>query len=119
VNDESIVDYLAFSREWIRTHVGCDPKHLALIEVTGDSMQPTLLPNDLILLDTRKDRAVSDGVYVIQLNSSLLVKRIHIQLSGAVEVMSDNAAYRTEVVSRDQLTALTIVGRVVWHGKKF
>ena len=38
--------------------------------------------------------------------------------AGVVEVMSDNKAYATEVVSAEELGRLTVVGRVVWHGRK-
>lgn len=119
IHDESIVDHLAFRREWVTKSVGCDPKHLALIEVHGDSMSPTLMDMDLVLLDTRPCMPRTEGVYVIRLGDALLVKRLHFKLSGVVEVISDNPTYKPETVSREQLDQLTLIGRVVWHGRKF
>ena len=116
INDETIVDHLAFKHDWIRHNVGCDPKHLALIEVAGDSMHPTLNDRDLILLDTRTGRSMTNGVYCIQMRGSLLVKRIDLKMSGVVNVVSDNPAYPPETLTAHEMQQLTVVGRVVWHG---
>lgn len=119
IHDESIVDHLAFKRTWVTQSLGLDPTHLALIDVRGDSMSPTIDSGDLILLDTRKGEAMSEGVYAINLNGSLLVKRIRLKLSGAIEVCSDNPRYQTETVTGKEAERLHVVGRVVWHGGKF
>lgn len=119
IHDEAIVDHLAFKREWIRQSLGLDPSCLALIDVRGDSMSPTIDCGDLLLLDTRPERARSEGVYVINLNGTLLVKRVRVRLSGVVEIISDNPKYDSESISGEELERLVIVGRVVWHGRKF
>lgn len=119
VTDESIVDHLAFKREWIKQTLGLDPAHLALIDARGDSMSPTIESGDLLLLDTRPEKAKHEGVYVINLNGALLVKRLRIRLTGVIEVLSDNAQYGKESISGAQMEQLIIVGRVVWHGRKF
>ncbi|MDR1710020.1 MAG: hypothetical protein LBS70_09920 [Candidatus Accumulibacter sp.] len=118
IYDESIVDRLAFKREWIQ-HLGLDPSQLALIDVRGDSMSPTIDSGDILLLDTRNDQAKSEGVYVINLNGALLVKRLRIRISGAIEIVSDNPQYGSETISKEELAGLIIVGRVVWHGRAF
>lgn len=118
VNDESVVDHLAFKRTWVTQSLGVDPSHLALIDAHGDSMSPTIESGDLLLLDTRHAQPRSEGIYVINLGGALLVKRLRIKLSGVVEVMSDNPRYETEALSGAGLEQLVIVGRVVWHGRK-
>lgn len=119
IHDETIVDHLAFKRDWIRQSLGLDPSCLALIDVRGDSMSPTIDGGDLLLLDTRPGQTKSEGVYVINLNGSLLVKRLRIRLSGVIEIVSDNPKYGSETISGEELERLVIVGRVVWHGRKF
>lgn len=118
VHDESVVDHLAFKRDWVVRTLGLDPKRLALIDVAGDSMSPTINDGDLILLDTRPEQSRTEGIYVINLCGSLLVKRIRMRLSGVVDVVSDNERYGTETISGEQLTSLQIVGRVVWQGRR-
>lgn len=118
VNNEAIVDYLAFKNQFINT-LGVDPNHLALIDVRGDSMSPTINDGDLVLLDTRAHNIKSEGVYVINFNGVLLLKRIRIRVSGGIDIISDNELYGVETISGEQLGELLFIGRVVWHGCKF
>lgn len=119
INDESVVDHLAFKREWITQSLGCQPDKICVIQVRGDSMTPTINDADLLLLDLRLVSQKSEGVYVIQLQDSLLVKRLRFKINGAVEVISDNARYSTETLTAKEAAQLTVLGRVVWHGRKF
>lgn len=118
IHDEAVVDHLAFKRSWVAQTLGLDPSHLALIDARGDSMSPTIESGDLLLLDTRSGFARTEGIYVINLAGSLLVKRLRIKLSGEVDVMSDNSRYASETISGAALDRLVMVGRVVWHGRK-
>lgn len=118
IHDEAVVDHLAFKRSWISQTLGLDPLHLALIDARGDSMSPTIESGDLLLLDTRRGSARSEGIYVINLAGSLLVKRLRIKLTGSIDVMSDNPRYVSETISGAELDRLVVVGRVVWHGRK-
>lgn len=116
IHDDSVVDHLAFKRDWIRSDLDLDPEHLALIEVHGDSMVPTLKDGDLILVDLRNGKRRNAGVYVIQLDGHLLVKRLNRKLDGSVEVISDNPAYPPEVLGPEAADLLHVIGRVVWSG---
>ena len=118
VHEENVVDHLVFKRDWVVRNMGLDPRALALIDVRGDSMSPTINDGDLILLDTREGQQTTEGIYAINLAGGLLVKRLRLRLSGAVEVISDNERYGTETISGDQLAQLHIVGRVVWQGRR-
>lgn len=118
VNTETIVDYLAFKKQFIK-NLGLDSSHLALIDVRGDSMSPTINDGDLVLLDTRCQKIDSEGVYVINVNGLLLVKRLRIRVSGVIDIVSDNSLYGIETLSGDQLAGIFVIGRVVWHGCKF
>lgn len=118
IHSEQIVDYLSFRTDWIRNNLGLSEKHLALINVLGDSMETTLSNGDLILVDLRTNRVVDNSVYVLKLNGSLIVKRIQRKLDGSVVVKSDNNKYEPETVSGDMLEGLNIVGRVVWCGRR-
>lgn len=118
VESEQIVDYLSFRSEWVRNALGVSPKALALINVIGDSMEPTLSDGDVVLLDTTLQGVQDSAIYVMQLNGTLLVKRIQNRLDGSLEVMSDNSRYKPETVSGEAINQLKIIGRVVWAGRK-
>jgi phage repressor protein C with HTH and peptisase S24 domain len=119
IHDESIVDHLAFKRDWLVNTLDCKPDSVCLVQVRGDSMKPTFNETDLLLLDMRTTSSRSEGVYVIQLKGALLVKRLRFKLSGVVDVISDNVKYGIESLTSDEVDRLTIIGRVVWHGAKF
>lgn len=118
IHSEQIVDYLAFRADWIHTALGVTQKDLALIEVHGDSMEPTLSNGDLILLDMRHGKVMDNSVYAIQLNGGLLVKRIQRKLNGSIIVKSDNPRYEPESLDPTEADQLRVVGRVVWAGRR-
>ena len=86
----------------------------SLIEVKGDSMQPTLIDGDTILVDhARRSIAPRGGVYAIRLDGMLSVKRLR-AIGREVEVASDNRDYATMVRAAE---AVEVIGRVVWIGR--
>lgn len=110
-----IVDVLAFGIGWLEHRFAADPERLMLLEVSGDSMAPTLREGDLVLADLRQTRAGIDGVYVLREQNDLVVKRIQRQRVGtALTIRSDNPAYEPSVTSPG---SVSIVGRVIWTGK--
>lgn len=116
IHSELIVDHLAFRHEWV-SKMGLIRQKLALIEVHGDSMEPSLKNSDLVLIDLRNGGLSADGIYVIQHRGHLLVKRIQCKFDGTVVIKSDNPAYESEVLNPSDAESLVIVGRVVWFGR--
>ncbi|HEX5278158.1 MAG TPA: S24 family peptidase [Fluviicoccus sp.] len=117
IHSEAVVDRLAFRREWISL-MGLNPKRLAMIHVEGDSMEPTLFDNDIILINLDVTELKEDGVYVIQHRDVLRVKRIQNKMTGEVVIRSDNHAYESETLMPADAERLHVVGRVVWFGRE-
>jgi len=119
IHSEQVVDYLAFRADWVRNALGVAHKDLALISVKGDSMEPTLSNGDLILVDTGARRVEDSAIYVLKTGEGLFVKRLQHKLSGEVIVKSDNAdKYEPEIYEPEAATHLSVVGRVVWAGRR-
>lgn len=118
IHSEQIVDHLVFKSEWVRNALGVSVKDLALISVKGDSMEPALSNGDLILIDLSTNRVEDNAIYVLQLNGTLLVKRIQRKLDGSVVVKSDNQVYEPEVITSEAVDQLRVIGRVVWCGRR-
>ncbi len=115
--DDAPLGQIGFETRWLR-QLSANPKALSVIQVSGDSMSPTLVDGDDILVD-RADGAerIRDGIYVLRVDDSLIVKRLTInpvQLSFSVR--SDNAAYPdwNDVNPAN----IDIVGRVIWTGRR-
>lgn len=108
---ELVFDTIRFSRRWLRS-MGLQPERLSTIVVVGDSMEPTLRGGDEILVD-RVLRPVRDGIHVVRLGDSVLVKRIDTSRPGTIVLLSDNPAYPPlECAARE----VEVIGRVVWKG---
>lgn len=106
---EQAIGAFRFAARWLRGQ-GLDPAMLSAIAVAGDSMEPTLRDGDEILVD-RTPRALRDGIHVVRIDDTLLVKRLDTGRPGVIVLVSDNAAYRpVEVPTGD----VDVVGRVVW-----
>lgn len=118
VASEQIVDFVSFREEWIRDFLRVPKKDLALLTVKGDSMSPSLSDGDMILVDLRTSRIEDSAIYVLEFEDALLVKRIQRMLDGSVVIKSDNQFYDPEVLSKDRVEALKVVGRVVWAGRR-
>jgi hypothetical protein len=117
MNDgELLAGKIGFDEKWLRKLVP-DPSCLSLIRVEGDSMSPTLNNNDDIMVDSNTVTAGwRDGVYIIRMDDVLMVKRLAKGPTGRLSVLSDNIAY-PDWPDIDR-SAVTIVGRVVWAGRK-
>ena len=93
---------------------------LFLIYVEGESMESTLRPGDMILIDRRDQTQEKDGIYVLRLDGTLLVKRLQKLPGGIIEVTSDNPAYRSYSLKFSEMEGvdMAIIGRVVWAARK-
>jgi len=120
VEDEHIINWLAFRKEWLWRELRANISDLYLIEVDGESMEPTLRPGDVILVDRRDAQNVPrDGIYVLRMDGSLLVKRLQRLPGRKINVTSDNEAYKPFEIDLDRATDdIAIIGRVVWAGRR-
>ena len=121
-NGEHVADVLAFKEDWIRRELRAAPDDLRLIYVEGDSMEPDLRANDIILVDHTDTAARSDGIYVIRMEDALLVKQLQRLPGGLIKVISRNPAYEPFTVAVEKVQAQNgfgIVGRVVWACRRF
>lgn len=117
LDQERVLDHMAFRADWVRRTLGADPRRLALIAAIGDSMEPAIRAGDLLLVDTSVDRIVDDAIYVIAIDSTLMVKRIQRFLDGAVTIKSDSPAYDPQHLAPERAAGLHVAGRVRWVGR--
>ncbi|MEG3638864.1 XRE family transcriptional regulator [Magnetococcus sp. PR-3] len=118
IEHEPVMEKLAFKTDWIIGEMGLDSERLALINVHGDSMEPTLRGGDMLLLDLRCNEVKDDAIYVLRLENLLIVKRAQRMLDGTILIRSDNTIYREQSASPEQARQLCVIGRVVWVGRR-
>ncbi len=107
--DEVPFDAFRFSRRWLAEQ-GLSGAQLSAIRVVGDSMEPLLREGDEVLVD-RREQAFREGIHVVRLGDSLLVKRVTNAGGGQFSLLSQNLAYPPMRVTAEECA---IIGRVVW-----
>jgi phage repressor protein C with HTH and peptisase S24 domain len=118
VNDERPRAHMSFDQAWLRRLTSAKADQLSLLQVSGDSMAPTLTDGDELLID-RSDSAerLRDGVYVMRIEDMLVVKRLTLHpVTRRVTVQSDNPSY-ADWPDCDP-SELDIIGRVIWTGRR-
>ncbi|WP_156680400.1 S24 family peptidase [Sphingomonas profundi] len=108
---------VAFDPAWLRRLTKGATDGLSIIRVSGESMAPALADGDEVLVD-RRDGAerLRDGIYVLRLDDSLMIKRLARQPQGRrITIGSDNPAFPSW---QDVDPArIDILGRVLWYGR--
>ncbi|MHB8772997.1 MAG: XRE family transcriptional regulator [Syntrophales bacterium] len=113
--DESVDLLAAFRKDWIKRKGG-KPERMSLIKVDGDSMEPTLLSGDLVLVDHGRDSIASQGgIYAIAIDDEIMIKRVQPVIPDKLLVISDNKQYPPFEVSRN---AVRINGKVIWYARE-
>jgi len=108
---------VAVDRLWLRRTIGVSPQSVSLIYAHGDSMEPTLLDGDSLLV-CHEWEPIKDGIHVLRCDGLLQVKRVQRQPGQVLRITSDNPAYEPYTVNlTDECLNFAILGRVVWAGK--
>lgn len=121
--DGHFVDYepqagsLAFPTQYLQHLTSSAPRHLAIISVKGESMEPTLLDDDIVLVDTSKRSLGFDGLFVLRMDGALHVKRVSRgPREGVIRIISDNAGVFPPV--EREIEDVAVIGKVLWYGRK-
>jgi len=121
ITEDVLMGDVPISRHWLTLNVPRSrPEALQLVHAYGDSMLGTLNSGDFAIVDTDCQVADIDGVYVLQANGQLFIKRVTRRMDGAHVITSDNPSVRTVDVL-DGSHPVRICGRVVygWNGRRF
>lgn len=113
--DYQQVGSVPFSREWLRGHMRGTLADLFVATGSGDSMQPTMLDGDTVLIDTAQKVIDSqDKIWAISYGDLGMIKRVRRAPGGTYQILSDNQAIVAFTAANDELH---VVGRVIWIGR--
>lgn len=116
ISVEHEAESYSFRKSWIKDRLAAHADDLRMLYVRGDSMEPTLCHNDIVLVDTTKKTPSPPGVFILFDGHGLMAKRL--EYAGEDKVMriiSDNPQYSTYERSADETF---IIGRVVWFARE-
>ncbi|WP_274675640.1 XRE family transcriptional regulator [Vibrio aestuarianus] len=111
-HDDSIIGEHLILAEDLK-HLGVKEDDACAIKARGDSMHPTLMNGDLLVVDTREQTGVYDGVYAISIDNQLLVKRLRYDIaSQGYHIISDNPDHDNFLLPQEELSRLRVNGRI-------
>lgn len=103
--------YWLIESQWLHGFTRAPQNEVAIVKADGDSMTPTLMPGDWVVVDRTQTRLSREGIYAIRVGDDLWIKRLSLNLHDkTVRVISDNPTTPVQVADE---TDLTIIGRVI------
>lgn len=113
VAEENIISGWPFAEDYLESELKLGAAQLAIIEVRGDSMEPTLSSGDRVLVNLNDKQISQPGLFVLFDGDGTVIKRIEkVPGKNVVVLISDNPRHsRYEVAATD----IQIAGRVVWR----
>lgn len=110
-DEYEVLTQVKVSKAWLDTKT--TSKQLALLPVTGRSMEPTFRSGDTLLVDRSVMSFDRDGVFVFRSPGGLFVKRVVLKVMGGIMVISDNSEYMDQEVTTGELEDVQVLGLVV------
>lgn len=108
-----------FPARFMREEIRVPESRVIILETQGDSMSPTILSGDRVIVDTGHKVPSPDGIYAVRDRyGSIVVKRLQVLRKGdapVIRIISDNKAHDSEDVGADEIS---IIGRVLWGLKR-
>lgn len=102
-----------FSEDW-RLRKGIkNGEKLYRHKVRGNSMYPVVGDGDVVLIRPSDKTVIDRRTYAIVVAGQLKIKKLARRRDGALEILSCNPEYQTEVVPSDELDTVYIIGRVI------
>lgn len=113
---DRVVGYYAFRRAWLSGRGKIDA--MRLMRVTGQSMEPTLEDEDVVLVDLSQRDILAGKIYAVRMDDEIVVKRLE-KKPGTLVLVSDNRRFYDplEVRVSEQIN-LEVMGRVIWMARE-
>lgn len=110
-------DPYRFNARWLFDRFDGRTTSLRILTINGDSMEPAICHNDIVMIDMSQKTPSPPGIFVIFDGFGLSAKRLEYVFENEPEhirIISDNQYYSTyERLASDML----VVGRVVWFSR--
>ena len=117
VVDERITGRVKFRRRWLDRH-GLAAGDCRVIQVLGESMEPTLVDGCSILVNHASRRRRAGRIFVVRTDDGLVVKRAGKDRAGAWQLVTDNPNKDTWPTAAWPDVA-PVIGEVKWAARTF
>lgn len=105
-----------FPRAWLAALTDAVPSMLVFARGRGDSMMPTLIDGDIVLIDKSQTNFYQqDVLWALTMGDAAMIKRLRVRPSGRIAILSDNPTVPQDEVASNEIR---IIGRVVFIGRR-
>lgn len=111
-----VLSIVPFKEDWLRGIAPAGVEHLKVVRGRGDSMQPTIMDGDLVVVDLSQTRIDDqDRIWAIAYGDLGMIRRVRKTPRGSLLLMPDNSVVRPDEVGDGEAH---IMGRVIWIGRR-
>jgi transcriptional regulator with XRE-family HTH domain len=97
----------AFPERFVGDELRASPDRLVIVEAAGDSMAPTVVSGERVIVDTGHKTPTPDGLYAVRdAFKKIVVRRLQVLRAAhptRVKIVFDNAKHPSEEVALDDL----------------
>ncbi len=114
-SESEILDHFAFQRDWLARKG--NPDQMVLMRVYGDSMEPTIRHNDMVLVDQGKTHIVPHTIYAVGFNEEIYIKQLETLPGHRMILRSHNERYdpiEVNLRNAEADNAVRIIGKIIW-----
>lgn len=112
---EELLGHLKFAREFLR-NCGVPPSSARVVDVHGESMEPTIKDGAVLLISTNNREPVENQIFaMVRPAEGVIVKRLA-RSDGHWIARSDNRDFSD--IRIDDGEPITLLGRAIWMGAK-
>jgi len=119
VEDYPETGFMPFQRDFLRSVTRSPISRLFLATVHGESMEPTLLRSDMVLIDAAQNRvAQQDQIWALTYAGAGMIKRLRRVRGESGDkylILSDNPSVPAQEAEYEDVH---IVGKVVWIARR-
>lgn len=118
MTSSEVEQYFYFSRQFIGK-MG-NPKNMVVMRVSGESMEPEVCNDDIVLIDQSKTTILASKIYAVAFGECIYLKRIE-RLPNQIVLKSSNPNYLPIIIDINEQTEdqFKIIGQALWYGHKF
>lgn len=90
-----------------------NPSNIRIITAQGDSMSPEIEDGDAVFIDITDRENLRDGIYLLQVDGELFIKRVQKLIKQRIALISTNKAYKDIELDLDSDIEVRTIGRVI------
>lgn len=111
-----VLGYYAFRKEWLTSKGNIES--MRLMRVTGESMEPTIEDDDVVMVDFSQSDIFAGKIYAVRIDDEIVVKRLE-KKPGKLVLVSDNRKhYEPLEIELAEYANVEVLGRVVWMARE-